>query len=243
MRSPIIGITCETYTEFSKMTGHSYDTHAVTISYIRAVENAGGTPVLLPLLEKKEQALNLLNAIDGLLLTGGEDIDPALYNEEPRPDLSRLDTDKDRLEMWIIKSAVGQNMPIFGICRGVQMLNVVMGGSLYQDVKQFSPDVLKHYQQAPRYHATHDILVERGSRLFDIVDSEIVRVNSFHHQAIKDLAPGLVITARARDSIIEGIESWDYDFLLGIQCHPEGMWDYHPQMAALFATFVNAAQK
>ena len=123
------------------------------------------------------------------------------------------------------------------------MLNVIMGGSLYQDVKQFSPDVLKHYQQAPRYHATHDILVERGSRLFDIVDSEIVRVNSFHHQAIKDLAHGLVITARARDGIIEGIESSDYAFLLGIQCHPEGMWGYHPQMAALFAAFVKAAQK
>ena len=103
--------------------------------------------------------------------------------------------------------------------------------------------MLKHYQQAPRYHATHDILVERSSRLFDIVDGQIVRVNSFHHQAIKDLAPGFVATAKARDGIIEGIESADYDFLLGIQCHPEGMWDRHPQMAALFAAFVKAAQK
>ena len=241
--SPIIGVTCQTsFTTPESVGDRNYEIHQVSASYVRAVENAGGAPVLLPLLERKESALNLLPALDGLLLTGGPDIDPALYGEEPKPLLSKLDVDKDRLEMWLAKAAIDRELPTFGICRGMQLLNVAMGGSLYQDVSLFSSDVLKHYQAAPGHHATHDILVERGARLFDIFGAQKVRVNSYHHQAIRDVAPDLRVTARAQDGIIEAVEHLDGRFLLGVQFHPEGMWAHHPEIVALFSAFVKAAR-
>ena len=206
-----------------------------------AIEVAGGAPLLLPSVQTQESAIRFLDALDGLLLTGGDDIDPALYGEEPHRDLGTQDDEKDRLERWVIEAALDRDLPIFGICRGMQMLNVVAGGSLYQDVQLFSGEVIKHYQRASGQHPTHAVEIEPDSQLFEIIGEPLIRVNSFHHQSVKDVAPGFRVTAKAKDGIIEALESENHTFVLGVQFHPERMWQKHSNMAVLFQAFVKRA--
>ena len=134
-------------------------------------------------------------------------------------------------------------MPIFGICRGIQMLNVAAGGTLYQDISMHSSPVLKHRQDAPGSYGTHAIDVYEDSLLLTILGSSTVRVNTYHHQAVKEVAPGFKVSATARDGIIESIESSTHSFAVGVQFHPERMWENSPPMNKLFAAFVNAAGK
>jgi putative glutamine amidotransferase len=239
---PIIGIPCDTYIYPPDTPGgRTYDISAVGRKYIDAIEAAGGSPLLLPSVSNQECAIRFIDAIDGLLLTGGEDIDPSLYGEEPQWVLGNQDEEKDRLEYWLVEAALERNLPIFGICRGAQMLNVVAGGSLYQDVRLFSEEVIKHYQRASGWHPTHSIEIEPNSKLFEIIGERSIRVNSFHHQAVKDIARGFKVTAKAKDGIIEALESQNHPFVLGVQFHPEAMWQKHPKMAELFKTFIRHA--
>lgn len=236
---PIIGITCDTYISPPDTSGgRTYDISAVGRKYIDAIEAAGGAPILLPSVSNQEYASRFIDVLDGLLLTGGEDIDPSLYGEEPQWVLGNQDEAKDQLEFWLIEEALDRNLPIFGICRGTQMLNVVAGGSLYQDVRLFSEEVIKHYQRASGAHPTHSIEIDPASKLFEIIGERSIRVNSFHHQSVKDIARGFKVTARAKDGIIEALESQNYPFVLGVQFHPEAMWQKHPKMAALFKAFI-----
>jgi len=229
---PIIGITCTT----------ADSRNAIGISYISAIEDSGGTPILLPLVQNSSCIADFLSVIDGLLLSGGVDADPFLYGEEPRPALGRIDVDKDRVEMLLITKALEMDLPVLGICRGIQILNVAAGGTLYQDISMCSGIVLKHHQDAPRSYATHVIEVQEGSRLLNILGQSSIRVNSFHHQAVKKAAPGFIVSAVARDGIVEGIESAHHSFAIGVQFHPEMMWQNNPPMTALFTAFVSAAE-
>jgi putative glutamine amidotransferase len=229
---PIIGITCTT----------ADSTNAIGISYISAIENAGGTPILLPLVQNNSCTADFLSVIDGLLLSGGVDADPFLYGEEPRPALGRIDVDKDRVEMSLIAKTLEIDLPILGICRGIQILNVAAGGTLYQDISMYSSTILKHRQDAPRSYATHAIEVQEGNRLLDILGQSSIRVNSFHHQAVRKAAPGFIVSAIARDGIVEGIESAHHSFAIGVQFHPELMWQNNPPITALFVAFVSAAK-
>ncbi len=232
---PVIGITCTT-------TGSDNASHGIGINYINAVEYAGGTPILLPLIQSDPCIVEFLSLIDGLLLSGGPDVDPFLYEEESQPNMGRINVDKDRVEMLLAPRALEKDMPILAICRGIQLLNVAAGGTLYQDISISPKPVLKHRQDAPRWYGTHAIHVEEESRLMDILGHSTIRVNTFHHQAVKDVAPGFVVSAVASDGIIEGIESSRYTFAVGIQCHPEGMWENNPPIANIFAAFVEAAK-
>ena len=232
---PVIGITCTT-------TGSDKVSHGIGVNYINAVEHAGGTPILLPLIQSDSCIAEFLSLVDGLLLSGGVDVDPFLYGEESQPKMGAINVDKDRVEMLLTPKALEMDMPILAICRGIQMLNVAAGGTLHQDLSMSPKPILKHRQDAPRWYATHAIQVEAGSRLMDILGHSTIRVNTFHHQAVKDVAPGFVVSAVANDGIIEGIESSRHTFAVGIQCHPEGMWENNPPIANLFIALVEAAK-
>ena len=234
---PIIGITCTTIGSDESSAGHG-----IGVNYINAVEHAGGLPVLLPLIQSNSCIGDFLNLIDGLLLSGGVDVDPLLYGEEPHPKTGRIDVGKDRIEISLIPRTLEIDMPVLGICRGIQMLNVAAGGTLHQDIYMNSNATLKHSQDAPRWYATHDIQIQKGSRLLDILGHSTIRVNSFHHQAVKEVAPDFVISAVASDGIIEGIESTRHSFAIGVQCHPEGMWQNSAPVTSLFVAFVEAAE-
>jgi putative glutamine amidotransferase len=146
------------------------------------------------------------------------------------------------MEMQLTQKALNQDLPIFAICRGIQMLNVATGGTLYQDIASDIPSALCHSQKGAGWYASHTIDIVPDSRLHQIIGNTTARVNSFHHQAVKDVGEGLTITARTKDGVIEAIESPTHRFALGVQYHPEMMWERHPDALNLFTTFVKACQ-
>ena len=235
---PVIGITC----------GDSMDpgTEVLSLpaSYTRSVYRAGGLPVLIAPprdAADPEEALQALERLDGLLIPGGVDVSSGQYGENPHPALGRINPDLDALEMPLIQAALRRDLPLLAICRGIQALNVAAGGTLVQDLPAQAPGCIQHRQLAARWHASHSVAVTSSSRLARILGGERAEVNSFHHQAVSQVAPGFVVTAAAPDGVVEAIESPDHPFALGVQWHPEGMWERHPVMLELFTALVRAA--
>jgi len=212
---PVIGITGN----------FSEGNCAVADGYIRSVLAAGGTPLIIPPYEEKEALLSTLDRIDGLLLTGGGDINPLFLGEEPVKQLGGINHRRDRQELLMTRLAANRQIPILGICRGIQIMTAALGGTLYQDIHSQHPTpCIKHDQQLDRSYPSHTVEVEPGSLLGRIFDGEErLNVNSFHHQAVKEPAPGFKVCARATDGIIEAVESTEYKSMLGVQWHPECM--------------------
>jgi putative glutamine amidotransferase len=203
---------------------------------------AGGLPVILPMTQEKLVLEGIYQLLDGLLLPGGQDINPQLYGEEPHRMLETVDPLRDITEMYLTQRALADDMPIFAVCRGAQVLNVAAGGTLYQDIhSQLSADCLRHFQDYSVEWPSHGIQVGAGTRLREIIGEEKVLVNSYHHQAVKDLAPGFVITARASDGVVEGIESSHHTYVVGVQWHPELLFQERDFNLALFRSHVEAA--
>jgi len=234
---PVIGITC------TRIDSGKSSSHGINVDYINAIESAGGTPILLPLIQDNSCIADFVDLIDGLLLSGGVDVDPSFYGEELDPGIGKIDFDRDRTEISLSQKSLETDLPIFGICRGIQLLNVAAGGTLHQHIPGISNSILKHRQDAPGSHGTHTIDIREGSRLLNIIGHSAISVNSFHHQAVKEAAPGFLVSAAARDGIIEGIESTQHSFAIGAQFHPERMWQNNPPMNALFVAFVDAAER
>jgi microsomal dipeptidase-like Zn-dependent dipeptidase/anthranilate/para-aminobenzoate synthase component II len=208
-RQPIIGIT------------GNYDEHTCKLAdgYYRSVQKAGGVPVIIPPLSDTDSIINTLEHIDGLLLSGGADYNPLYANEEPIPALHGINSERDLPELLITRLAYNRQIPILGICRGIQTLAMALGGKVLQDIGQSG---IKHSQDADRSEPTHSVTVEQGSTLFNIYkQEEKLYVNSFHHQAVGDAGPLLRISATAPDGTIEAIESNEYKSILGVQWHPE----------------------
>jgi len=213
-------------------------------SYNKAVMAAGGIPVLIPHVEDMDSLRQLYEMFDGLLLPGGVDIHPRHYNEEAHPKLDPTDDGMDWVEVNLVRWALEDDMPILGICRGEQVLNVVMGGTLWQDLPSEYATVFDHresFKRKIRDYLAHDVRVESGSRLADILQGGRVWVNTSHHQAIKRVAPGLRATAWSPDDLVEGVESPEHFFVVAVQWHPEEMVKKHEGARRLFATFVEAA--
>lgn len=191
---------------------------------VKAVEQAGGIPILLPYVMNIKNIKQLLNKIDGLYLTGGDDIDPTLFAEEPHPNLGMITRIRDEVEIKMIKQILQSNKPLLAVCRGSQILNIALGGNMYQDIySQIETPLLQHSQQAINSHASHYINVEKNSLLYKLVDKTTLKVNSRHHQANRKIARYLRVSGRANDGIIEAIESTVHRFVLGLQWHPENM--------------------
>lgn len=231
---PIIGITCAE----DEAAGRVFLAHA----YYRAVAAAGGMPVLLPPLRGALQ--DLIGMLDGLLFSGGVDPDPWLFGEEPCSGLGTITPERDRFELDLVRLAMARGLPILGVCRGMQILNVALGGTLWQDLGQRGLETLKHNQDAPRWYATHAVEVRPGTLLSGILGTTALRVNSFHHQAVRDPAPDLTVSAVAPDGVIEALEAPRAGFVLGVQWHPEAMWEMRDSVqGALFTAFIQAARK
>lgn len=230
--------------------------------YARAIEAAGGIPAVLPP-QDPAGAGDALARLDGLLLSGGPDLDPLHFGEEPLPETGRIDPGRDVWELALAHAALRADVPVLGICRGGQVINVAAGGGLYQDIARQVKGGLKHVQDAPRWYPTHSVTVQPGSRLAALLAAPAgefpagaarggppggvsaplrIRVNSFHHQAVWEVAPGFIACARAPDGVVEGIERPGAAFALGVQWHPEAMWERDACSFALFRGLVAASR-
>lgn len=207
-------------------------------AYLRALEGAGLMPLVVPPLGDVTAAERLLDAVQGLVLTGGEDVDPVLYGAVRHRALGDTHAARDATELALARGARARRLPTLAICRGVQLLNVALGGTLVQDIPSERPGALPHDPGAPRAERTHDLRVEPGSRLAGALGTTRLRVNSFHHQAVDRAGAGLCVVARADDGVIEGVEADGDWWALGVQWHPEELvgtpepWDRE-----LFAAF------
>ncbi|KGX92962.1 glutamine amidotransferase [Pontibacillus halophilus JSM 076056 = DSM 19796] len=213
----------------------------VNDDYIQSVLRAGGIPFILPVLESEEAVRKQAEAMDGLILSGGQDVNPLLYGEDPKPKQGVPFPERDRSEALLVEEMLRQGKPIFAICRGLQLLNVAQGGSLHQDLSYVSEDVVKHDQYGKPSMETHRIFTEPDSYMEHTFGSETL-TNSFHHQAIKSVAPGYRATAFASDGTIEAIELVNGNpFVIGVQWHAEMMSLNHERMQRLFNDFVEAS--
>jgi putative glutamine amidotransferase len=235
---PLIGIPCHALIRAE--TGRPI--YANNRAYVHAVESAGGLPILIPMINDLTILTALLSRMDGLLLPGGIDLHPSRYGEEVHPLTEEADLELDEFEIRLASLAFQQDIPVLGICRGMQLINVVLGGSLYQDIDDQYPDSIGHtHRNLPRTHIAHRITVDPGSRMETILGTREMMVNSLHHQAIKDPGKGVCITGRAPDGMAELLEVSGYRFVMAAQSHPEEIYVVEPAFKRLFSAFVQAS--
>jgi putative glutamine amidotransferase len=243
-RRPVIGIATQT---LPAVVGERPACWIMGQRYVETLRSVGAIPWVIPLLPHDPDTMReIFDRLDGVFLTGGVDVDPARYGEVKHPLCGTTDPDRDAIEMMLLEHAMDNHRPVLAVCRGLQILNVVCGGTLYQDVSAQVPAALKHDHfptpaQPSRAYLAHDITVTPNTRLGELLGDSVVPVNSMHHQAIKDLGRGLRASAFAPDGIIEGIEGTNGQFLVAVQWHPEELAESQPGMRRLFTSFVEAA--
>jgi putative glutamine amidotransferase len=238
-RAPLIGLTTSVTTDGTPERAYTNS------AYIRAIQQAGGVPVLLPPALDPPSAAALWPHLDGLVLSGGGDVDPARFGAPRHPRTADVSPARDELEIGCARRAVRAGVPLLAICRGLQVLNVALGGTLCQDIPSERPGPVLHAQQEPRDVPTHAVKVMgEGTRLGAVLGAAEVPVNSFHHQAIDALGDGLREVAWAPDGIVEGVELPGADrFVLGVQWHPEDLVAQDRAARSLFAALVDAARR
>ena len=245
---PVIGVTTQTLQAIDGIPPLLPHSVVMNERYYIAAAQAGGAPVLVPLLDEDLDTLReVYDTLDGVLIPGGVDMDPALFGEAPHPKLGRVDEARDRVEMQLTRWAIDEGKPLLGLCRGLQVINVTLGGTLYQDLEAQYPDAIKH-DYFPTYgftrdHLAHDVTVTAGSRLRDVLARDRITVNSMHHQGIKTLAPALVANAVAPDGLVEGVELPGAPFCVGVQWHPEVFEMVNPDTRHVFREFIAAAAR
>ncbi|NWG15517.1 MAG: gamma-glutamyl-gamma-aminobutyrate hydrolase family protein [Chloroflexi bacterium] len=234
---PLIGITTSNYV--SPATGWHFNRGYV--GCIQAIAEAGGLPVLIPVSVDAETRQQIYQRLDGLLLSGGEDINPTVYGAAQHPATGKVDAERDRAELQLVRWAVEDDLPTLAICRGHQMLNVALGGTLIQDVPSQVQTTINHHC-LPRNALAHTVEVDPASRLAAILGTTHLPVNSVHHQSVEQPAPALRVTAYAPDGVLEGTELPDKTFILSVQWHPEDLFREHEVMRRLFGAFIEAAR-
>jgi putative glutamine amidotransferase len=234
LKTPLIGMT----TSNGRKTTNIY----IPRAYVESVRKAGGLPVLIPTGTRPEQAAELRELFDGVLIIGGADIDPSYYGGRPHASVELDGPERDELEIAIVKAAAETDWPVFGICRGLQVMNVALGGTLYTDIPDQLPGALKHNRDTKRERdlLAHSVTVTRGAQISSILGEGELKVNSLHHQGIRLLGERLLATSTAPDGLVESIEVPGHPFALGVQWHPECLPDSEP-MQHLFTEFVAQA--
>jgi putative glutamine amidotransferase len=234
LRKPIIGIGSDVFE-----TGGERDRAFVYMTYVEALKAAGAIPVLIP--PQPENAADLVSTLDGLVLAGGEDCDPALYGEERHHTVEPMDPRRQSNELALAKAARDHGIPTLGICLGLQMMNVAAGGSLVQDIDSAIETDIQHASD-PMSRVRHDVTLEPGTNLSSILGQRTMDVNSSHHQAIRNVGPGFRVTAYAPDGVVEGLEDPKHPFYLGVQWHPEDM-PGEASASKLFGALIEAARE
>ncbi len=243
-RRPVIGVATQS---LDAVPGKLPNCWIMGQRYVRTLAASGGVPWLIPLLQGDECTLRAIyDNLDGIFLTGGVDMDPSHYGEERHQTCDRGDAARDWTEIHLIRWAQADHKPIFGVCRGIQAINVALGGTLYQDVTSQYPAAIKHdyFPTATQYtrdYLAHEIHIDEQSRIGRLLGGRRLHVNSMHHQGIKRLAPGLAASAYAPDGLIEAVECASGRFLIGVQWHPEELAETSDPMRTLFVEFVRAA--
>ena len=240
---PIIGVIASRYPR----AGGNSTLAGIGEQYLLAVEAGGGIPLLIHLTRDPAVLQAHYQCCDGLLFAGGGDVDSAIFGQAPHPKLGTIEPLRDQVELTLARQAIDDRKPVLGICRGIQLLNVALGGTLYQDIPSELPEAGDHYasSQVPgRAHLAHQIVLEPGSWLAAQLGTDQLPSNTFHHQALRDIARGLRVTGRAPDGVIEAVEGTGSGFVVGVQCHPEDLWERaDPRWARLFTGFVEAARQ
>lgn len=241
-KAPLIGITC------SRLTGGAWGMYSLghfmdyaLSDYSQAILHAGGASVIIPAAQDRKSLARILSSLQGLILSGGPDVHPRRYGEEPLAGLGEVDDALDHMELMAAGLAIEKNLPLLGICRGIQVLNIALGGNLYQDIPAQVPESICHTPKTDKAVSTHTVRIQTGSRLHTLFGKREIWVNGKHHQALKDLATGLVVAARAKDGVVEAVEFPDKRFIVGVQWHPEGTWREDAYSQKLFSAFVQAA--
>ena len=239
-QSPLIGVPCFS----AELASTHRPIYGANQAYIHALITAGATPLLIPPGLGASDLEAVCARLDGLLLTGGADIDPARYGEARLPECGELEPDRDELELAITGMALSRDLPTLGICRGMQALNVAMGGTLYQDIATQLPEAAPHAHTAPpRDYRAHSVIVERDSHLNEILGAAELQVNSLHHQAVKQPGAGARIVAWSSDGVAEAMELPDKRFAVAVQYHPEELVQTDALSRRLFAAFVQACRE
>lgn len=248
MSRPLIGIPAQTLQAIDDIPEGLPHSWVMNSRYFSAAAEAGGVPIMVPLFAEDPDLLRAVyDRLDGVLLAGGVDMHPITYGEPPHPRLGRTDQARDIVELALAKWAIADRKPILGLCRGSQVLNVALGGTLWQDIEAQVPTAIKHAclpnEGYARDYLAHEVTIAPGSRLHAAFEAASVPVNSMHHQAVKTLAPSLQVSAHAPDGMVEAIESGTDHFLVGVQWHPEIFEDRDERTRRLFRDFVNAARQ
>lgn len=237
MTNPIIGVTCYRF-----LNSQGYPKQSINESYIHSLLKAGACPVMIPSGLNDTNIQDLLSHLDGLMLTGGGDIHPKFYGSADHPLVSEIDVDRDEIELSLLKHCLSLKMPVLGICRGFQLINVGLGGTLYEDIQDQNSTANKHDFDSDfaRSFLAHEVNLIPGSKLAEIFGETHIMVNSLHHQGIRLLSDQVEASASAPDGIIEALQIRDYPYGIAVQWHPEEM-QTDPKMRALFLSFTQAA--
>ena len=243
---PIVGVPTQTLQSLGGVSAEIPASWVMSQRYILTLVAAGAIPVMIPLVDD-DTVHGIYDELDAVFLPGGADIDPATYGKGPHPLCDKTDRERDRVELLLAKWALAEGKPVLGVCRGMQLINVAAGGSLYQDLAEQLPGSLKHdyfpYGGATwtRDYLAHPVEVTPGSRLAELFGAGKLPVNSMHHQGVRDLGRGLVATAVSPDGLIEAIEGERDGYLVAVQWHPEALTDNDARTRGLFTDFIHAA--
>lgn len=231
---PIIGVM--------PLVDYERDSYWLVPGYMNGIIEAGGTPIMLPLTDNKNMINQIADMCDGFLFTGGHDLSPSLYNEEIMPQCGDCSPERDAMEVYLLRRIIELNKAALGICRGIQILNVVLGGTLYQDLPtQWNSDIC-HRQQPPYDKPIHQVDITDNTPLHRVLGKDNIAVNSYHHQGIKKLSPELLPMAKAADGLIEAVYKPDKKFVWAVQWHPEFSYKDDENSKKIFSELVNQAK-
>ena len=212
-------------------------------AYLDGLKEAGASTVIFPMTQDKEEITRLVGMCDGILLTGGHDVTPSIYGEEPLEGKSVCLFERDEMERMVFEEAMRQDKPVLGICRGIQFLNAILGGTLYQDLPTQHPSSVEHHQTPPYDVPVHEVSIRKDSPLYELLGSERISVNSYHHQAVKDVAPEFSVMAEADDGIVEAVYLPSKKFVWALQWHPEFSYKVDPNSKKIFRAFSDSMKK